>query len=96
MEPYIEHFWPKNNTDSKMKPLWFFIESVAIFSSSSVQFVCINAICIGILQEVYSLISVIYTQYYLMLEVSTLVFGLGAQYLPEAKGRGQILGTKAK
>ena len=32
----------------------------------------------------------IYRQYYLVFSVSTLVFGWGAQYLPEAEGRGQI------
>ena len=32
----------------------------------------------------------IYRQYYLVFSVSALVFGWGAQYLPEAEGRGQI------
>ena len=37
-----------------------------------------------------SRMQVIYRQYYLVFSVSALVFGWGAQYLPEAEGRGQI------
>ena len=46
----------------------------------------------------YTLIKVrwINRQYYLVFAISALVFGWGAQYLPKARGWGQMQGTKAK
>ena len=52
---------------------------------------CTSMLCIkGGNPMYFNVNGIINRQYYLVFSVSALVFGWGAQYLPEAEGRGQI------